>query len=176
MPSVVIGGFTLGAHLQIGTARPDLSLAQRRCAARPIDAVPLLLIAGERDGMATPAQVAATAARITPPCTCLTLRGANHLNWCSGTGDHDRPDLDLPAHLSPASQQAQTLGCLVRFLDALPLPYRRRSVRLLQHHAATTPPARAILARIPGSLSGYSGAGLSSVLASTTRRRPIPRR
>jgi alpha-beta hydrolase superfamily lysophospholipase len=103
------GVVILGAQLQaeaMGIPLPTRS--NDRPLAKPA-ATRLLFIAGERDHIAPPNQMMATASRYGENgAELVVLEGANHLFWAAGHGVHDRPDLDGKSELDPALQRAKT--------------------------------------------------------------------
>ena len=83
------------------------------------DKLPVLLISGEHDAMAPPEKVRRTAQRFGKNSHFLCQSGANHLNWASGTGPRDRPDLDGVATIPETQQQLDTLRAIIAFANAI---------------------------------------------------------
>ncbi|MDX2142535.1 MAG: alpha/beta hydrolase [Rhodospirillaceae bacterium] len=106
----------LGASLQASGGAVVLpNRSDTRVLRRP-EGTQILMIAGENDGMATPAQMQKTAARYTPPLDVRVVAGANHLGWSAGRGPMDRPDLDKPATITDDEQNRRTLEIIRAFL------------------------------------------------------------
>lgn len=107
---------TLGAHLQaeaMSITIPWRDSGRSLCAV----GARVTLLSAEQDRMATPDVVAATAARYGRAARHASIAGANHLNWATGAGPFDRPDLDGVATIPPAEQQARTLDLIRAALE-----------------------------------------------------------
>lgn len=111
--------FLIGASLQavaLGKRVPGRSYTGRLF--KPTK-IPVLFLAGEQDRMAPPNDVARTCSRYESGTYSVIQPGANHLNWGSGRGWADRPDLDGSATATPESQRATTNVYLDAFIASL---------------------------------------------------------
>ncbi len=81
--------------------------------------LPVLFIAGEHDLMAPPAAMRKTSQRYDNETCLIVQSGGNHLNWASGRGWADRPDLDGLATVAAEQQQAATLSYIVAFCRSI---------------------------------------------------------
>lgn len=77
---------------------------------------PIYLIAGERDNIASVAEVSATYARYEFPKRYWVQPGANHFGWTAYLSPEDNLRDEIPATLAPADQQAQVVDAVRRFL------------------------------------------------------------
>lgn len=115
----LIAAIVMGSTLQPRTMgvtipwrREDTPLARPR-------ELPVLMLAGERDGLIPPAAVEATALRYDPPVRFETLPGVCHFGWTSGSAPTDRVDLDGASPAPPSVQQQRTLDVIDAFLKPL---------------------------------------------------------
>lgn len=111
-PSDVAGVAVMGCSLQ--PQMLDFTLPHRQDGTpltRPNN-IPLLFISGTHDAIAKPDLVGRTAARYAGPVTHVTLQGADHYGFASGTYPSDNPAADLDGAGEGKVQRDATLGLL----------------------------------------------------------------
>jgi len=120
----VVAAVTMGSTLQrqaLGVTFPWRS--EDRALTRPRQ-LPVLMLAGENDGLASPALVAATALRYQPPISIRTLPGICHFGWVEGRASTDRIDLDGQSGLPTAEQRQLSVVTIGEFLRPILERYR----------------------------------------------------
>ncbi len=118
-PVTIAGGVVVGATLQADIMGTTIPWRQNDTALAKPPGLPLLFVAGDSDGIATPENVAATVARYKAPTAMVVQNGANHFGWAEGEGELDLKALDGKAALSPADQKAATIRLIAAFLSTI---------------------------------------------------------
>ena len=118
-PVPLHGAVILGASMQADVMGVTIPWRQNDTPLDKPDGLPVLFIAGENDGMATPDKVSATVGRYTAPTAMIVQKGANHFGWTEGEGALDRRDMDGPATLPPEKQKAGTIRLTAAFFSAI---------------------------------------------------------
>ncbi len=113
-----LAAVTMGATLQPAVMGTVMAWRREHEPLSRAGNLPLLMLAGEDDGLAPPDLVQKTFNRYSPPKQLEVLAGSNHFGWTSGNGDLDRQDLDGIAAQPRATQQAATIGLISGFVDA----------------------------------------------------------
>ena len=112
-----LAAITMGATLQPAVMGTVMAWRREHEPLSRAGNLPLLMLAGEDDGLAPPDLVQKTFNRYSPPKRLEVLAGSNHFGWTIGNGDFDRQDLDGVATRSRAVQQAATIGLISEFVN-----------------------------------------------------------
>jgi pimeloyl-ACP methyl ester carboxylesterase len=118
-PPRVDGAFVLGSHLQAEAMGRRIPWRDDDWPLQNESGAPILFLAGELDGMATPAKMRRTFERVSAPAFYVEQSGANHFGWTEGLGRHDRVDLDLRARLAPDEQHRRTAAWIAAFIRGI---------------------------------------------------------
>ena len=113
-----LAAITMGTTLQPAVMGTEMAWRREHEPLSRTGNLPLLMLAGEDDGLAPPDLVRKTFDRYSPPKQMEVLAGANHFGWTTGKGDLDRQDLDGIAVQPRAAQQAATIGLISGFVNA----------------------------------------------------------
>lgn len=118
-PVKIDGGVVVGATMQADVMGTKIKWRQNDTPLSKPDALPMLFVAGEADGLATPNKVQSTVARYKPPTAFVMQKGANHFGWAEGESDMDLRNLDGKADLDPAVQKDGLLRLIAGFFSAI---------------------------------------------------------
>lgn len=118
-PVEIDGGVVLGATMQADVMGTKIPWRQNDTALSKPDKLPILFIAGETDGLATPNKVQSTVARYQPPTAFVMQKGANHFGWVEGQGELDMTNLDGKAELDPAVQKDGAIRLIAAFFSSI---------------------------------------------------------
>ena len=118
-PVAIQGGIVVGASMQADVMGTTIPWRSNDSALHKPAKLPLLFVAGERDGLATPISVAATVRRYTAPTALAVQKGANHFGWADGVGERDLRSLDNAASLAPDEQKSGLLRLVAAFMSAI---------------------------------------------------------
>jgi hypothetical protein len=123
----VVGGHSLGGAMaaQFAAGHPDAVDGLALWAAYPPDGTDLSAsdlvvssISASEDGLATPADIEASAARLPAATTFVEIAGGNH----AGFGSYGEQSGDGQATISQADQQAQVVAATLAVLEAVANP------------------------------------------------------
>lgn len=118
-PVEIDGGVVLGATMQADVMGTNIPWRQNDSALNKPAKFPLLFVAGEADGLATPNKVQSTVGRYQPPTAFVMQKGANHFGWVEGHGDLDMTNIDGKADLAPAAQKDGAIRLIAAFFSAI---------------------------------------------------------
>lgn len=118
-PVLIHGGVVIGATLQADVMGTIIPWRQNDTVLTKPSGLPLLFLAGEFDGIATPDLVSDTVARYTAPTAKVIQKGCNHFGWTEGQGDLDLRQLDGKALIEEKQQKQQTLRLIAAFLSTI---------------------------------------------------------
>ena len=124
-----LAAITMGATLQPNVMGTEMEWRRENESLTKAGNLPLLMLAGEDDGLAPPQLVQKTFNRYSPPKQLEVLARSNHFGWTTGNGDFDRQDLDGIVTQSRAHQQAATINVIKEFVN----------VALTSAHSGSTP-------------------------------------
>jgi pimeloyl-ACP methyl ester carboxylesterase len=122
----VLGGHSLGGSSALAYANehPDRVAGVVLLASRPLGMdlsdqdLPVLALYGTRDGILTPTEARAAAARLPPNTRFVPIEGGNHSNF----GDYGRQRGDRAARIAREAQQARVVDRVDGFIGALQRP------------------------------------------------------
>lgn len=135
-PVEVHGGVVLGATMQADVMGATIPWRQNDTPLRKPDTLPILFIAGEADGLATPNKVMSTVSRYQAPTAFVMQKGANHFGWVDGHGDKDMVNLDGSATIDPVTQKEGVMRLIAAFFSAIADERPERLSSVLQDVAA----------------------------------------
>lgn len=118
-PVEIDGGVVLGATLQADVMGTTIPWRQNDSALNKPAKLPILFVAGEADGLASPNKVQSTVGRYQPPTAFVMQKGANHFGWVEGQGELDMTNLDGKADLAPAAQKDGAIRLIAAFFSAI---------------------------------------------------------
>lgn len=118
-PVQIHGGVVIGATLQADVMGTTIPWRQNDTALTKPAGLPLMFMAGEFDGIATPELVSDTVARYTAPTAKVIQKGCNHFGWTEGQGEFDLRQLDGNALIDERQQKQQTLRLVAAFLSTI---------------------------------------------------------
>lgn len=118
-PVDIDGGVVIGATMQADVMGTKIPWRQNDTPLQKPDKMPILFVAGEADGIATPNKVQSTVARYKPPTAFVMQKGANHFGWVEGEGEMDLRNLDGQATLDPATQKDGVIRLIAGFFSAI---------------------------------------------------------
>lgn|GEM_PF-2461893 len=118
-PVLIHGGVVIGATLQADVMGTTIPWRQNDTALTKPPGLPLLFLAGEFDGMATPELVSDTVSRYMAPTAKVVQKGCNHFGWTEGPGEFDLRQLDGKALIDERQQKQHTLRLVVAFLSTI---------------------------------------------------------
>jgi pimeloyl-ACP methyl ester carboxylesterase len=119
-----VGGHSLGgamaarfAHSHPGAARGLVLWAAYPDASDDLSglALPVVSVSGSRDGLATPAKIAAARPFLPPDARFVVVPGGNHAQF----GDYGPQSGDNPPEIGAEAQQAQAVAATVELLRQL---------------------------------------------------------
>ncbi len=118
-PVKIDGGIVVGSSMQADVMGASIPWRSNDRPLHKPEGLPLLFVAGENDGLATPETVAATVARYAAPTALVVQKGANHFGWADGEDARDLRSLDKSAALKPEEQKSGLLKFAAVFMSTI---------------------------------------------------------